>query len=136
MFSMTGVFIAQLFRLHHSPTPNPDLGFYVASVPLSSVCQIIAIIVLSIGVLRFLKLQNNMSLGKAVTGGWEVNTVALLSFTVSDPPSSVILELTRQTDACELFCSHCGHSRQAGLSSKHFQAMTATLHVTRPSSVR
>lgn len=80
---MLGIFIAQLFRLGHSPTPNPTFGFFVAGVPLSSICQGMAIVVLTIGCERFFKLQKTMALGKATSGGWEINVTALLGVSVS-----------------------------------------------------
>jgi uncharacterized membrane protein YidH (DUF202 family) len=81
--SMMGVFIAQFFRLQHSSAPNPILGFYVVSIPLSGIFQILAILVLLIGAARFFKLQKTMALGKAISGGWELLVVGGLSFAVS-----------------------------------------------------
>ncbi|ETN38468.1 uncharacterized protein HMPREF1541_06503, partial [Cyphellophora europaea CBS 101466] len=82
MFSMTGIFIAQLFRLQHSLNPSPVFGFHIVGVPFSSICQIMAILLLLVGTARFLKLQKQMALGKAISGGWEINLVAVLSLAV------------------------------------------------------
>lgn len=79
---MLGVFIAQLFRIKHSLSPSPSFGFYVVAVPVSSICQVMAIVLLAIGLNRFLKLQKQMALGKAITGGWEINMSAFLGIVV------------------------------------------------------
>lgn len=57
-------------------------GFHIVSVPLSTICQIMAIILLLVGTLRFFKLQTIMARGKAVTGGWELYCVGGLSAAV------------------------------------------------------
>ena len=80
---MLGIFVAQLFRLTHTLTPDPVFGFYVIGIPLASISQAMAIIVLMVGCHRFFKLQKNISLGYAITGGWEVNTIAFLGIAVS-----------------------------------------------------
>jgi hypothetical protein len=85
MMSMLGVFIAQLFRLNHSPSPSPVFGFFVIGVPLSSICQVMALLLLLIGCHRFFKLQKIMALGKATSGGWEVNAAAFLGIAVCYP---------------------------------------------------
>jgi hypothetical protein len=79
---MTGVFLAQLFRLSHSPTPDPRFGFFVIGVPMSSICQSMAILLLVIGTFRYIKIQKNMALGMAISGGWEINLVAVLAASV------------------------------------------------------
>lgn len=79
---MTGIFIAQLLRLQHSLAPDPMFGFHVVSVPLSAICQFMAILLLVIGLLRFFKLQSTMARGKAITGGWEIYCVGGLSAAV------------------------------------------------------
>ena len=71
-FSMTGIYVAQLMRLQHSPTPTKTIGFFAVGVPLSCICQIIAMIVTVIGAFRFFKIQNNLALNWAVSGGWEI----------------------------------------------------------------
>lgn len=79
---MTGVFIAQLFRLQHALAPDPIFGFHAVSVPLSSICQIMAIILLLVGTVRFFRLQSTMARGKAISGGWEMYSVGALSAAV------------------------------------------------------
>lgn len=85
---MTGVFIAQLLRLQHALAPDPMFGFHVVSVPLSSICQIMAIILLLVGTVRFLRLQSTMARGKAIVGGWEIYSVGGLSASVSQASNS------------------------------------------------
>lgn len=80
---MTGVLIAQLFRLQRTANPNPTLGFYVIGLPLSMTFIGMAILVLLVGAFRFWKLQNGLVRGKAYTGGWEVLLVMGLSALVS-----------------------------------------------------
>ncbi|KAH7069292.1 hypothetical protein FB567DRAFT_565037 [Paraphoma chrysanthemicola] len=76
---MTGVLIAQLFRLQHTSNPDPKLGFYVIGLPLCLTFIGMAIVVLLVGAYRFWKLQNGLVRGKAHTGGWEVLLVMGLS---------------------------------------------------------
>ncbi|KAF2831280.1 hypothetical protein CC86DRAFT_366680 [Ophiobolus disseminans] len=80
---MTGVLIAQLFRLQHVSTPNPDFGFFVIGRPLSITFIASAILVMLVGAFRFWKLQGGLVRGKAYTGGWEVLVVMGLSGFVS-----------------------------------------------------
>ncbi|KAF2088104.1 hypothetical protein K490DRAFT_14760, partial [Saccharata proteae CBS 121410] len=70
--SMVGVIIAQLFRLQHSPTPDPVLGYYVLGIPLGACFIIAAILVAAIGAFRFWRQQNAMTRGKVLAGGWEI----------------------------------------------------------------
>ncbi|TEY49818.1 hypothetical protein BOTCAL_0283g00040 [Botryotinia calthae] len=70
--SMLGVSIAQLFRLQHSPTPNPLIGFFVLGKPLACICQGAAIITLLVGSIRSWRHQNAIVRGKALSGGFEV----------------------------------------------------------------
>ena len=89
-FSMTGIFIAQLMRLQNSPTPSRGVSSFDVGIPLSSICQLMAIIITLVGAIRFLKLQKRMALGWAISGGWEIILIWGLSFAV------------RQTE----FCTH------------------------------
>lgn len=69
---MLGVTVAQLFRLQHSPTPNPIFGFYVLGKPLACICQGAAIYTLLLGAYRTWRIQNAIVRGKAITGGFEI----------------------------------------------------------------
>ncbi|KAF7864074.1 hypothetical protein EAF04_007039 [Stromatinia cepivora] len=70
--SMLGVSVAQLFRLQHSPMPNPLIGFFVLGKPLACICQFAAITTLLIGIIRSWRHQNTIVRGKALSGGFEV----------------------------------------------------------------
>ncbi|CAD6442096.1 0a81d20a-5499-448b-8c81-aad09bc4273b [Sclerotinia trifoliorum] len=70
--SMLGVSVAQLFRLQHSHTPNPLIGFFVLGKPLACICQVAAITTLLIGIFRSWRHQNAIVRGKALSGGFEV----------------------------------------------------------------
>lgn len=72
---MTGVLIAQLFRLQHVDDPNPEFGFYVIGRPLSIAFIGMGFLVVIVGAIRFWRLQNGLVRGKAVAGGWEVLVV-------------------------------------------------------------
>jgi hypothetical protein len=63
-------------RLQHSPTPNPDFGFFVLGKPLACTCQGAAIYALMIGAFRTWRNQNAIVRGKAITGGIEIVLLA------------------------------------------------------------
>lgn len=75
--SMTGVTIAQLFRLQHSYNPEKDFGFFVTGTPLAACFIIAAIIVLSLGAIRFWRQQSAIVRGKVIAGGWEINVIMI-----------------------------------------------------------
>ncbi|KAK8229474.1 hypothetical protein HDK77DRAFT_430415 [Phyllosticta capitalensis] len=70
--SMTGVILAQLFRLQHSLHPDEHLGFYVLGIPLASTFIACAIAVALLGAFRFWRQQSAIVRGKVLAGGWEV----------------------------------------------------------------
>ncbi|KAL6704757.1 hypothetical protein ACN47E_007678 [Coniothyrium glycines] len=72
---MTGVLIAQLFRLQHSASPDPVFGFYAVGKGLSVAFIGAGVMVVGVGAVRFWRLQGALLRGKAVAGGWEVNSV-------------------------------------------------------------
>jgi hypothetical protein len=80
---MTGVLIAQLYRIQHAANPNPNLGFYVIGIPLSAAFIAVGIFVLLIGSYRFWRLQSALIGGHALAGGWEVLMIMGLSGLVS-----------------------------------------------------
>ena len=80
---MTGVIIAQLFRIQRATNPNPEIGFYVIGEPLSVAFIGMAIFVLLVGTIRFWRLQNALVRGKALAGGWEVLVIMGMSTLVS-----------------------------------------------------
>ena len=69
---MTGVILAQLFRLQHSLHPDEHLGFYVLGIPLASTFIACAIAVALLGAFRFWRQQSAIVRGKVLAGGWEV----------------------------------------------------------------
>jgi uncharacterized membrane protein YidH (DUF202 family) len=80
---ITGVIIAQLFRIQHTISPDPQMGFYAIGEPLSAVFIGMAIFVLLVGAIRFWRLQNALVWGKALVGGWEVFAIMAMSALVS-----------------------------------------------------
>lgn len=83
--SMLGVIIAQLFRLNHSASPDPVLGFFVVGVPLATVCNATAMVVIVLGAYRFWRQQSAMVRGKIYAGGWEILTIGALIALVGVP---------------------------------------------------
>ncbi|KAF2217411.1 hypothetical protein CERZMDRAFT_12151, partial [Cercospora zeae-maydis SCOH1-5] len=47
--SMTGVVVAQLWRLQHAPHPDPVFGYFVLSIPIALLLQFAAMIVVLLG---------------------------------------------------------------------------------------
>lgn len=80
---MSGVIIAQLFRLQRTANPNPEFGFYVIGKPLSVTFISVAIVVVLVGAVRTYRLQKAFIAGKTYAGGWEVLTIMGLSTLVS-----------------------------------------------------
>lgn len=81
-FSMIGISIAQLFRLQVSPNPSPTFGFYVLGKPLACIMQACAILILLAGAFRTWRSQNAIVRGKAISGGFEMVTIAVCVFLV------------------------------------------------------
>lgn len=80
---MTGVIIAQLFRIQRALNPNPQIGFYVVGEPLSVAFIGMAIFVVLVGAIRFWRLQSALVRGKALAGGWEILIIMVMSALVS-----------------------------------------------------
>lgn len=80
---MTGILIAQLFRLQHTSAPNLTFGFFVVGVPLAAIFIFAAIVIVCIGAFRFWRQQSAMVRGKVWAGGWEVNVIMVGSILVS-----------------------------------------------------
>jgi uncharacterized membrane protein YidH (DUF202 family) len=76
---MTGVVIAQLFRLQKSKTPSTKFGYFVSGEPLAACFITSAIVVVLIGAVRFWRQQGSMVRGKIWAGGWEVYATMGLS---------------------------------------------------------
>lgn len=87
-FVMMGIVIAQLFRLYELPISEIEMPYYNASIPLSTACTAVGMIILLLGACRFYRSQAAMMRGKCLAGGWEVYTVMVLSIAVSPKDSS------------------------------------------------
>jgi uncharacterized membrane protein YidH (DUF202 family) len=81
--AITGIVVAQLFRLQHAYNPDLEWGFFVTGIPLAACFIFWAIIVQVVGAIRFWRQQNALVRGKIRAGGWEVNVVAGGSVLVS-----------------------------------------------------
>lgn len=84
VIAMQGVLVSQLFRLQRSESDKDRLGFYQVGIPLAVTCHCVAVVVALIGAYRFWRQQSAMSLGKVYAGGWELNSVGILLFLVSE----------------------------------------------------
>jgi uncharacterized membrane protein YidH (DUF202 family) len=73
--SMTGVIIAQLFRLQRARSPSPAFGFFVSGEPLAACFIVSSIVVVLLGAFRFWRQQGAMVRGKVWAGGWEILAV-------------------------------------------------------------
>lgn len=91
-FSIMGVIISQLMRLQRSENPDPHLGFYVVSVPLACICHIMALLITLLGCYRFFEWQNNMARGWAISGGWVLLLIFMLSLLASQRVASRLFE--------------------------------------------
>lgn len=101
---MMGVIIAQMMRLQHSLHPNPDIGFFVVSVPLSVVCHGSAILISVLGAIRFFHWQKEMDRGHSLVGGWELHSVGVLCILVCASMKAIgVLADELQVVAC-IFC--------------------------------
>ncbi|KAF2742635.1 hypothetical protein M011DRAFT_375215, partial [Sporormia fimetaria CBS 119925] len=74
-FSVTGVIIAQLFRLQDRPTPGHAFHFFALGIPLAATFIAFAIVVLCLGAFRVWRQQNAMIRGKVHAGGWELSVL-------------------------------------------------------------
>jgi uncharacterized membrane protein YidH (DUF202 family) len=80
---MLGVIISQLLRLNHTQQPNLVIGYFIVSMPLSLICHGYAVVITTLGAVRFLRHQKSMAQGKALSGGWEISSTALIVLLVS-----------------------------------------------------
>jgi uncharacterized membrane protein YidH (DUF202 family) len=94
--AMTGVVIAQLFRLQHALLPNPSLGFFVLGIPLASTFIGGGAVIL-LGVFRFWRQQSATIRGKVWAGGWEITAIIILIIVVSVMLFFLLLSVCRLT---------------------------------------
>jgi uncharacterized membrane protein YidH (DUF202 family) len=80
---MSGVIIAQLFRLQHSLTPSTEIGFFILGVPLATTFIGFGMVVLLFGAFRFWLQQNALTRGRIYTGGWDISIIMGVSILVS-----------------------------------------------------
>jgi hypothetical protein len=73
---MMGIITAQLWRLQHSLSPDPVLGYYVLAKPVSATLHVSALLTAVTGATRFWRQQTAMALGKVHAGGWEMSLLA------------------------------------------------------------
>lgn len=90
---MFGILIAQLYRLQHRSTPDPVLGYYVLSKPISCIFQASALGMTLLGTIRFFRQQSAMSIGKVHAGGWEIYTICCWVFLVCPISCRACMEL-------------------------------------------
>lgn len=81
---MLGVIVAQLYRLQHSPNPDPHLGYFVLSKPISCIFHVSAACVALLGSVRFFRQQHALAVGKIQAGGWELMAIGVYVLLVSD----------------------------------------------------
>ena len=80
---MIGVIVAQLYRLQHSPNPDPTFGYFVLSQPISCIFHVSAACVALLGAVRFFRQQNAMAAGNIQAGGWEMMVIGVYVLLVS-----------------------------------------------------
>jgi hypothetical protein len=81
---MLGIVVAQLYRLQHSPSPDPNFGYFVLSKPIACIFQVSAVCVTLLGCVRFFRQQYAMSIGKVRAGGWELMIIGVYVLLVSE----------------------------------------------------
>lgn len=74
---MLGVIVAQLYRLQHSPSPDPTFGYFVLATPLSCILHVSAACVTLLGCVRFFRQQHAMAIGKVRAGGLEIMIIGV-----------------------------------------------------------
>ncbi|MCJ1291387.1 hypothetical protein MMC34_002930 [Xylographa carneopallida] len=79
VFATIGVTIAQFFRLKNEGAVNPPFGFFTLGIPLACAFIGSALVITVVGSWRFWRQQNALARGKIHVGGWEINTVAMVS---------------------------------------------------------
>ena len=78
-FATLGVLVAQTMRLGQVRPLGVGLDYYDVAIPLACTCYGASILVITIGLVRFLKLQKAIALGMTHSGGWELMTTATIS---------------------------------------------------------
>lgn len=79
MSAITGTIVAQLFVLEQ---PQTGFGYATIGRPLASVCFSFSICTVLLGTCRFWRHQHAMIHGKALTGGFEIVVLGIVSLLV------------------------------------------------------
>lgn len=76
---MSGVIVAQLYRLQHTLVPDASttMDYYLLGIPLAETCIGMGTIVAILGAVRFWRQQNAMLRGKIHAGGWELHVIGI-----------------------------------------------------------
>lgn len=106
-FAMMGVIIAQLMRLYRSPSPDPVFGFFVVSVPLSLLCHVMAMVITILGCCRYLHWQSEMARGNAISSGWELIVIFVLTILVCLASGLTLPNLTDSRIGIALRLHYC-----------------------------
>ena len=78
-FASLGIVVAQLFRLPHEQSRGSENGIHALGTPLACICIGAAIVITTLGAIRFWRQQNALARGKVHAGGWEMNMVACIA---------------------------------------------------------
>jgi uncharacterized membrane protein YidH (DUF202 family) len=88
MMAIIGTIISQLFTLEQSDT---GFGFSLVGRPLAITCYCFSIGTVLLGAIRASRFQHAMIQGKALSGGFEIATLAIGLVAVSECPSALSL---------------------------------------------
>lgn len=110
---MLGVIIAQLYRLHHAPSPDPNFGYFVLAKPISCILHVSAACVALLGSVRFFRQQHHMAIGKVRAGGSEIMIIGVYCLMVCAGrdivgSGTVVTGLTDFQFLLALFAVHVG----------------------------
>lgn len=83
MLANVGVLVAQLFALQQS---DESFGYSTIGKPMASVCFSAAIVTILLGTARAWRFRKALIDGKALSGGWEVMSIAVGFLVVSKSP--------------------------------------------------
>jgi uncharacterized membrane protein YidH (DUF202 family) len=108
--AMLGVIVAQLYRLQHSPAPDPKFGYFVLSKPISCIFHASAICVALLGTVRFFRQQYAMDVGKVHAGGWELMIIGVYILLVSEKLNAMVGRMFASADLRISFCWPCSRS--------------------------
>lgn len=80
---MSGVLIAQLFRLQNPADPDPTTQYLVLGHSLGAACQAVAVALALVGAHRYWRQQHALAREKVRAGGWEVSASGIAILLVS-----------------------------------------------------